>query len=178
MGICPNCSEPTLRGEYVHIECEAEYMAYISGDTNPNDQEEEPVVTLREQVDALEVDDLITVTTEMGERFTGRLAWSARRDRDLAVRADGGIVRTPIWSVTGVERVACEHGHPARNVLLVDQTRKNASDPYGDVEGPVSVEMLGAMLRLRDAHTNSGRGRYVLAFIHTDRCRTEQPATA
>lgn len=35
MGTCPNCSEPTEPGVYVHAECWEEYIAYLDGDTPP-----------------------------------------------------------------------------------------------------------------------------------------------
>ncbi|MFC4048323.1 hypothetical protein ACFOY4_01395 [Actinomadura syzygii] len=31
-GVCPNCGEETLNGEYVHEECVEDYIAYVQGD--------------------------------------------------------------------------------------------------------------------------------------------------
>ncbi|GAA3957059.1 hypothetical protein GCM10023085_44500 [Actinomadura viridis] len=70
----------------------------------------------------------------------------------------------------------CEHGSPARFVTVVDQTRKTGHDPYGDVHGPVRIERLDALRQLQDAEAVDARDyeRFTLAFLHADRCRTEQ----
>jgi hypothetical protein len=69
---------------------------------------------------------------------------------------------------------ACEeHGSEARYVTLVDRQHQSESDPYGDVEGPMPVERLAAMRMLLGEYGRDGEpGRYGLAFLHADRCRT------
>lgn len=85
----------------------------------------------------------------------------------MAAFTDGDPVRV-------TQPAACTHGFPARHVLLVDQTRKHAGDRYGDVEGPESIEHLDSMRRLRDTYAEGeAEGRFVLAFVHADMCRTE-----
>ena len=71
----------------------------------------------------------------------------------------------------------CKHGSPARHVFVVDQARVTDLDPYGDIVGPVGVETVDTMASIRDeyaAERPGERGRFVLAFVHADRCRTEQ----
>lgn len=133
------------------------------------------VLTVFAEADRLDTDDLVVVTTRMGDTVLGRVAWPVGRGQDLTVRVDGTICRTPLTLVTRIDRVVCEHGSQARHVLLVDQTRKTPRDPYGDVEGPISVDRVGAMVRLRDVYADGREpSRFTLAFIHADRCRTER----
>ncbi|WP_433329917.1 hypothetical protein [Spirillospora sp. CA-294931] len=69
----------------------------------------------------------------------------------------------------------CTHGSPVRSVTVVDHLRKSEVDPYGDIEGPVSVAMLADMKTGRDLeirHTRD-RSRFALGLLHADRCRTE-----
>lgn len=75
--------------------------------------------------------------------------------------------------------VTCVHGRPALRIFLVDRTRKTV-DGYGDIVGPVGMDTIDTMTAIRDEHTADhpgDRGRFVLAFVHTDRCRTEQTPT-
>lgn len=66
----------------------------------------------------------------------------------------------------------CEHGSPARRVLLTDKASRGEGDPYGDIDGPEDIEHLQSMERTLAAY--SGGDRYTLAFLHADRCRTER----
>lgn len=132
-------------------------------------------LTVFADADTLTTDDLVHVITRMGDTVLGQVAWPVGRGQDLVVRVDGTLCRTPLTLVARIDRVVCEHGSQARHVLLVDQTRKTPRDPYGDVEGPISVDRVGAMVRLRDAHADGSEpSRFTLAFIHADRCRTER----
>jgi hypothetical protein len=70
---------------------------------------------------------------------------------------------------------ACEHGSPARFVTLVDRQRQAGGDRYGDVEGPIGVDRLESMeLLVSRYEQDEGAGRFTLAFLHADRCRTER----
>jgi len=60
-------------------------------------------MNIRQQADGLAFDSLITATTSLGEEFTGLLAWSTRGSRDIGVRVDRELIRTPLTCVTGIE---------------------------------------------------------------------------
>jgi hypothetical protein len=60
-------------------------------------------MTVRGQADALTPDTTVTVTTSLGETFTGQLAWSTRGSRDIGVRVNNDLIRTPLTCVTGIE---------------------------------------------------------------------------
>jgi hypothetical protein len=71
----------------------------------------------------------------------------------------------------------CTHGQCVRRITVVDQTRKNHLDEYGDIAGPMRPSYRNVMEHIRDQHADEHTdepGRFVLGFIHADGCRTEQ----
>jgi hypothetical protein len=71
----------------------------------------------------------------------------------------------------------CNHGQCATLITVVDQTRKNDRDEFGDIAGPMRPSYRDIMERIRDQRAGEHAdepGRFVLGFIHDDGCRTEQ----
>lgn len=74
------------------------------------------------------------------------------------------------------EPARCEHGSPARHAFIVDRERRSPGDRFGDVEGPEPVAELESTVRLLRLYRADGQpARFLLAFVHGDRCRTDQP---
>lgn len=93
------------------------------------------------------------------------------RENDLLAEARSALIKARTCLPNAVPP-ACEHGSPARRVLLTDKTRVRDGDPYGDIEGPEAIEHLASMERTLAAYSADTDDRYTLAFIHGDLCRT------